>query len=258
MLPNRRVREDGSREIFFPPNKTECISRNSNEISPLDRARPFYRRSKLSPQGGKKKKRPQERPEIPENSLGKSEVHSTPRSYVTPPPPPPPILPSFHIRDDCPFIFNEGCLIQTVAWHARLNPFWRKKRVITIVHFHPPFHPSLPLPPSFYRSTDQAKRSRYSTSRARDRRASIKRKKDKPDEKSDFRENLTNARISSRNFCDRNIGSDSRRDKRSSCNQFNFNFTLLSRPRGQYYSRDPIPALFKNKISIPRRDLTYT
>lgn len=71
--PNRRVREDGSREIFFPPNKTECISRNSNEISPLDRARPFYRRSKLSPQGGKK--RPQKRPEIPENSPGKSEVH---------------------------------------------------------------------------------------------------------------------------------------------------------------------------------------
>lgn len=158
---------------------------------------------------------------------------STPRSYVTPFPLPYP--PFFPIRDDCPFIFNEGCLIQTLAQHAWLNPLSAKKRVITIVHFHHPFHPlPVPLPPaSFYRSTDQAKRSRHSTSRARDRRASIKRKKDKPGEKSNFRK-LTNARIRAGIFATK-IGSDNRRDNDRACNQFNFNFALLFRLRGQYF-----------------------
>lgn len=124
------------REIFFPPNKTECIPRNSNEISAL-----FIGALNCRRRGEKKDRRTAGNP-------GKfaREIRGPPLVHTS--------LLSAPIRDDCPFIFNEDCLIQTVARHARLNPFCRKK-----ADNNRPFSPPLPALPST-RSADQAECSR--------------------------------------------------------------------------------------------------
>lgn len=99
-------------EILFPPNRTGMyISEKFKRISLsagvlfIDtlNCRPGEKEGQRKPQNGRKSRKI--RPE-------KSEAQPPRCSYITP-----------STRDDCPFIFNEGYLIRTVARHVRLNPF---------------------------------------------------------------------------------------------------------------------------------------
>lgn len=116
-----------SSKYFFPPNRTGMyISGKFKRISLsagvlfIDtlNCRPGEKERQRKPQNGRKSRKI--RPE-------KSEAQPPRCSYITP-----------STRDDCPFIFNEGYLIRTVARHVRLNPFWRlekkkeRERAITI------------------------------------------------------------------------------------------------------------------------------
>jgi len=108
--PSSAIRDSrGEKEKDFGANKTERVSRDSNEFARLDGLFIIV----LNCHRRRAKKSSGERRKIPGREIRACSLGSGLRRPI---------------RDDCPFIPDENCLIQTVTrQHARPNPFWREK-----------------------------------------------------------------------------------------------------------------------------------